>query len=115
MVVYGYRVPYDTIDEYREEPTKESNWRTNIAPYRYDNISSGDVIVVMDGKSGDYGYVGIAQFIGEKSRGSAKNIPHLTLENPNKPAKMVKVGQLLEKMGYEPTKEPTHHVFTHTV
>lgn len=115
MVVYGYRVPYNTIDEYREEPVKENNWHTNIAEYRYDNISSGDTIVVMDGKNGDYGYVGIAQYIGDQNRGAPSTIPNLNLVEPRSPAQMVEVGQLLAKMDYEPTGEPTHHVFTHTV
>lgn len=115
IVVYGYELPYDVVDEYRKEPSEENDWASNIESYQYDQIETGDVIIVHDGYRGEYAYVGIAQFIGQKSRGSPKTIPRLTLEEPTDNAKMVEVGSLLNEMGHVPDGDPKHHVFTHTV
>lgn len=115
IVVYGYELPFDVVEEHREKPSEENDFTSNIDPYRYNQVESGDVIIVHDGYQGEYSYVGIAQFVGEKARGSPETIPRLTLEEPTDNAKMVEVGSLLNKMGYEPDEEPKHHVFTHTV
>lgn len=106
LLLYGYKLPYSTFDLPHEEYTD------TVEPYLYDERDIGDAVIVTDGMSGDYAFIGILQFRSEPSYTTQPSIPITTIEEPTV-EQSISLGSLRERFNIIPDVPPQHYLFTH--
>jgi len=108
-VVYGWEIGWDQYTEYDDgldnELRQELGWR---------NQSVGDVVIVADGRSGEYCYLGIVVAATNSTRDGPQHFDDAVelSESPDS-GKMMELGRVQAKFGLVLEDDPQHHVFTH--
>lgn len=100
IVLYGYQFPYDAYDVEECEP------------YQYSDRSEGDVVVVADGRSTEYMFVGVLQAKSDDGRWDQATLPVMELQEPAS-TQCLALGRVIEELGLDPDSKPSHYVFTH--
>lgn len=107
IILYGYEVPYGTFTfDDVEKDEKRFDYRPKVC-------GEGDVVIVNDGRSGNYSYVGVLQYKSDR-QGTATISPQ-KLERP-KEDEILELGRVMWQEFDLSTAhlEPGHHVLTHT-
>lgn len=104
ILLYGWRVPYDKVESWDYEQREQ---------WYYDDVSTGEVALVFDGRSGEYALVGILQFCSDDRRWSVADIPLQTVTEPSREAERELYRAVYQEMDLDPDGEPDHHILTH--
>lgn len=104
IIVYGWRVGYDTIDAWEYEEREQ---------YYYNEREEGDTVLVFDGRSGDYAIVGVMQFCSDDRRWEQADIPLQKITRPSREAERELYRTVYQEMDLDPDGEPENIVLTH--
>lgn len=103
LIIYGYEVPYGTFTE--------DDARLDYYPKEQ---TSGDVVIVSDGKRGNYSSIGVLQYKTERSSDSLPKIEPQSFEEPTQ-EEIIELHRVIWK-GFELDNldgMPEHYVITH--
>jgi len=104
IILYGWDVGYETVSDWEFEERE---------PYYYDENDIGDVVMVLDSRSGEYGLVGMLQFCSDDRRYGQANIPRQTISEPEQEALLKLYDTVCREMDLDPERPPEHYVLTH--
>lgn len=98
IVLYGWRVPYDTIDDWHWEKREQ---------YYHDERETGETVLVFDSMGGQYALVGLLEYYDDKIT------PVQKLDGPSIEAEREMYRAVYQEMELEPDGTPEYFVLTH--